>query len=168
MRKLLYDIFLIALICFGSFNLGLKLQTRVFVTFQPRIIQGSYIRSIDAPTIGKERVKKILDKFNKMGYDEIVSYEGWRPIDIKEADKLDGATIGLAKVRIFDCSIQLEANSLYSENMVEQVILHEYLHCLGYEHTSDPTDLMFASYNESSEDNIRKYAEDAFNRLKKW
>ena len=153
-----------------SFQIGSQINPVVFTTMKPQIIHGSYIRSINVPSIGNHEIKIILDKFNKMGYTKIVSYEGWRPIDILEFPKSDkkNVTIGTAAVRIFDCQIYLKTSELYNSTMVEQVIIHEYLHCLGYDHTSDPIDLMFPSYNESSEENVRKYAEDAYKRLEEW
>lgn len=155
-----------------AFTLGLYmgsvLQPIIFVTFRPTIIKGSYIRSINTPNLGNEKVKEILDKFNKMGYDRIVNKEGWRPIDIVENKDLPGSMIGAASVGLDACRIELESKSFHNALMAEQVVIHEYLHCLGYEHTSDPQDLMFASYNRSSEDNVLKYAKDVYNRLLIW
>ena len=159
---------LAALMFFLGFRVGDQLKPVIFVMFNPAIIQGTYIRSINVPSLGNEFVEKTLDKFNKMGYSKIIHKKGWRPIDIIEVEELPGAAIGIARVEVLSCRIYLKTSSFQSDTMAEQVIQHELVHCHGYEHTSDPTDLMFASYNDTSEDNKRKYAEDIHKRSKFW
>ena len=34
-----------------------------------------YVQSIDTPKLNSQKVKKVLDKFNKMGYSKVVSYK---------------------------------------------------------------------------------------------
>lgn len=39
------------------------------------------------------------------------------------------------------CSIYI--NKHYETFPLEDIIIHEYLHCLGFEHVDNPTDLMY-------------------------
>jgi len=128
----------------------------------------SYVIKIDTPSYGNENTRKYLDYFNSLGDGKVVSYEKEgnfdRTITITEVGLFEGSefTIGRAKPRWNYCHIAIKKGlDQYSYAMV---LYHEYLHCLGYSHTKDNTDLMYYDLNWPSLENLRKYAKDVKKR----
>lgn len=126
-----------------------------------------YVQSIDTPKLNSQKVKKVLDKFNKMGYSKVVSYKRkFVPIWIFEGN-LYGNTLGVALSTMVGCPIILDADKLEGdEKMIEHVIIHEYLHCLGYPHTYNPLRVMNDSYSHYGQDDYEEYANELLEKIK--
>lgn len=130
----------------------------------------SYIAEIDTPHYGTKTTKDMLDQFNKLGNNKAVSYVPKnvtsRPIYIKELEVIEGkeSVVGQALPLWDRCEITLEKGLDYKTYY--QVLLHEYLHCLGYTHSWDQNDLMYYSVNYADETNIIKYAKEIEERNK--
>lgn len=135
-----------------------------------RLYMDSYIADIDTP--GYKNTKQDLELFNSFGNEQIVQYEPvtkWsRPIYIKETKTLEGKKekIGQALVALDYCTITIEEG--LNEYEYYLVLIHEYLHCLGYDHVDDPNDIMYYELTDPSIDNIKKYAKEIEERRKKW
>ena len=119
----------------------------------------SYVDKIITTSYSKSEVRNILDTFDKQSYNSIVHYEGTRPIIIVETNKgLKPWMVGLAKWDLNKCVIILRPNLGVR---FREVLLHEYMHCFGYEHKDNKKDLMYYSvYYAPSEKSIENYARD--------
>ena len=137
-------------------------------------IPGSYIASIETTSYHKEDIQAALQEFNYMGHGKIVSYEkNRRPIYIMDSDfkydipsRLMGyETLGLTTPLPGACYIRLKKKMPIQ--MLNDVLIHEYLHCMGYEHVkNNPSDLMYPSYNENVDIiNIINYGRDLEKRF---
>ncbi len=124
--------------------------------------KNTYIESIKTPSYPK--TKEILKEFNSMGEDVIVSFDkiaNGRPLDIAEMTEIDMSLFpdaaGVAYPNLRKCSIRVRAGM--DEIIYRAVLIHEYLHCYGYQHTSDSEDIMYylVTYLDK-ENNIRYYA----------
>lgn len=120
-------------------------------------IPHTYVKSIDTPTYDNKEVKKILDEFNEMGNNDIVFYEGgFRAITIGEGTEDDG-NVGEALPLPFNCDIRLSKTMHYK--LMRETLLHEYLHCFGYDHVKEPGDLMYPTdMYPATETSIKEYA----------
>ena len=123
----------------------------------------TYIKFIDTPTYPD--TKKVLEEFNAMGDNKIVSFSemvNGRPIEISEMQeydvKFDSDAIGIAYFNLTKCSIKIKKGLPYED--FRETIIHEYLHCYGYHHSTDPGDLMYYAINPiDKEQNIKDYAQ---------
>ena len=127
------------------------------------VVDYAYVKKIDTPTIGSKKVKKALDKFNKIGYSRVVSYERkFIPIWIFES-YLAGGSLGVALPTVIGCIIILDPY-MRDEAQIEHVVIHEYVHCLGYDHTYDPRDLMYREYVPDQGSNYKHYVDEILKR----
>lgn len=123
----------------------------------------TYIKSINTPNYSN--TKKILEKFNALGDNKIVSFVekvNGRPIVIEEMSEIDKklspGAVGIAFNTIIKCRIVVLPG--LSEIEYEEVLLHEYLHCYGYDHVDNYRDLMYYSLVPvDKEQNIKDYAQ---------
>ena len=156
-------IFIIILISIG---VGIGKQTNDY--FSTITFPNNFVSSINTVNYDKTEVKKILDDFNALTDTDIVKYNTdyalKRPIHISEG-YLEGNTIGQSRMTIFYCKIILSSGMSYE--MLKHVLLHEYLHCMGYGHSNIREDLMYPYYTQISEENLKKYALDLEKRLQK-
>lgn len=122
----------------------------------------SYVAVINTESYKEAEIKNILEDFNKLGHLKLVRYEGIRPIIIYDRNFTDkgkewrlGETMGAP----LWCEIQLKKDM--SPYFLRFVLIHEYLHCFGYDHTNIPSDLMYPeiSYNLTDFD-LLMYAQD--------
>jgi hypothetical protein len=123
----------------------------------------SYIEVINTPSYSIQ-TKDILEEFDSLAPGKIISFDKikkGRPIRILEMTRFHREaypdSIGLAWPGFFSCDIRMRAG----ENPIEyrEALIHEYLHCMGYDHSKDPTDLMYYSLMlVDKEENIRQYA----------
>ena len=127
----------------------------------------SYLADIDTPNLGDGRVRSGLIIFDRMSIAPIVQQQGRRPIYIHESDMeffswLSGAKpLGVAVNWPHRCDIYLNSDMKHDPTYyISFVVIHEYLHCLGYEHVDNPNDLMYYRLDEDriSLDSIRGYA----------
>lgn len=127
----------------------------------------AYVQKIDTPQLNSYKVKKVLDKFNKMGYSKIVSYKKkFIPIWIFEAN-LPKGTLGVALSTIIGCPIILDVKKLQrNEKILEHVVIHEYLHCMGYPHTYNPRRVMYSSYSDLYQNDYKNYAKELVKRVR--
>lgn len=144
-----------------GFNLGLytKLGIDKWVDYQVKkqYFPSSYIADIKTITYDPENIKEILDNFDKQSYNEIVRYEGLRPIVIVENPmiSLRGA-VGYANWDYSGCTISLVPGL---GERFREVLLHEYMHCFSYGHDNTPGDLMYPSITyKATEESIKEYA----------
>jgi hypothetical protein len=132
----------------------------------------SHISLIDTPTYEAKNIRSILDKFSEVCDIDIVRYKHVsgikRTIEIREVDQFmfSPFTLGRAWVDVDKCYIEL---SKYMDIVqFRSTLLHEYLHCMGYEHTIRRTgDLMSPVDSEITEENIEEYAKDLC-KVMKW
>lgn len=119
----------------------------VFMLSEPLVrnvmFRGTYVEWILAPEKG-EKIQKTLDKFNELGYNNSVKYKGYRPIYIYESE-LPAGILGRAMSLPAYCTIEI-SNDIISDKMLEEVTMHEYVHCFGYGHSLGNCTLMYWSY----------------------
>lgn len=140
----------------------------------------SYVQVVQTPHYSNEWTYKVLKEFNDMGDGHAVNFskEGRvdRPITIGEKADLDRipkffrdpnyklVTIGLAHIQDYSCKITLKTGLDYAT--FRTTLIHEYLHCMGYEHVEgDPNDLMAPVDGQVPEENIRQYAKDVAKKI---
>lgn len=132
----------------------------------------THIEKIDTPTYGNDVTKNYLDQFNAQGGGIIVSYKHefglYRAVTITESEKSSkDEWIGRAQPGVTACSIQIKKGLDYRTYYT--TLLHEYLHCMGYNHVDDPKDLMYSRENGQTEDaSVDKYAKDLQETMKQW
>lgn len=152
----------------------------ISVLFAPKIYMvlglnlffvNSYIKEINTPSYSNELTIAMLEHFNSYGNGKVVKFKDngkilSRPITIREVDYIEGdrQIIGAAAPSFDSCDIVIEKNLDIETYYL--VLLHEYLHCLGYMHTDDENDLMYYSTGEVKEQNIIYYAKDVEKRNK--
>lgn len=123
----------------------------------------SYVNTFTLHTYKEDSVKAVLADFNSMADGGIVKYQGNRPINIIEMPVIMQfmypSAVGVAIVGYTKCDIYIVPE--LSTTSFRETLLHEYLHCFGYEHTDEPKDLMYyAEVPVDKEDNIKYYAID--------
>jgi hypothetical protein len=140
----------------------------------------SYISIIDTPEYSSEWTYEVLNEFNAMGDGKAVNFSKPgrvdRPITIGEKADLEiippflrdpnytMVTIGRAYVEDYSCKITLKTGLDYAT--FRTTLIHEYLHCMGYEHVEgDPNDLMAPVDGQVPEENIRQYAKDVAKKI---
>lgn len=86
-------------------------------------------------------------------HDSIISYK----TNDEVAQQFTGGILGIAWVGTEPCEIDIvERTYNYGQDLVNSVVWHEIGHCLGFEHSSDPSDIMYpyanplSSYSEKS------------------
>jgi hypothetical protein len=131
----------------------------------------SYIAEIDTPHYGNKTTIDMLEHFNQYGGGNAVRWVAKdsflsRAIYIREASEIKGqeTVIGQALPLWTKCDIVIEKG--LDLTTYYNVLLHEYLHCLGYTHSRDENDLMYYSVSYCSEENIIKYAKEIEERNK--
>lgn len=145
---------------------------------------GGYLSSVNTPTYTNDRTQRILLDFNQLGGGEAVIWGGEsvfgslldRQITIRETDKCEFEKdnelhncVGLATCGMVKCEIVVKKGMEPLE--YRQVLLHEYMHCMGYDdlrEDKDIHDLMYYEENDAPEINIHYYAEMAAERQQIW
>lgn len=146
------------------------------------IITDSYISEVKTRYYPKEWVMSVLHEFNDMAEgQEAVLFEKHkidRKITIEDADDLSllpfylrdpeaPTYIGRTFENELNCRIILKTGMDYAT--FRTTLLHEYLHCLDFDHTEgDKNDLMYATDTEStevSEENIKGYAKKVARKI---
>ena len=138
------------------------LSKKAFQLYGIMYFKNTYIHSINTPSYPKTR--EILEEFNSMADNAIVSFDkiaDGRPLDIAEMTPMDliiaPDAVGIAYPRLSKCTIHVKPG--LEDIIYREVLLHEYLHCYGYDHSTEPTDLMYFSVTYvDKEENIRQYA----------
>lgn len=148
---------------------------------QKYIIPDSYISEIKTTSYDPTWVTDVLKEFNAMAAPkEAVLFEKHvidRKIVVQEVLDLDmipfflrdpdaPVTIGYAVETEMKCTIQLKTGLDYAT--FRRTLIHEYLHCMGFDHVNDNNDLMGAVETESSqitEENIKGYAEKVAKKI---
>ncbi len=134
---------------------------------QPRIIKATYVANIYGDPTERAMIKDALDYFNSFDEDKIIIFE--KPgtyfdramtfeIHDFSKDLFLSNLAGLTSINEKGCKIQVYPTSDPIE--FRQVLIHEYLHCMGYNHVDNTKDIMYKSYIEVKEDNIQKYADE--------
>jgi len=141
-------------------------------TGRSMIFPGSHIELISTPGYSYEDTYYMLKVFNYYS-DGAVLFEPTvknRPIYIYEVKTIplnvSSETIGVALPYVKYCYIYIKSG--LDKYTYYQVLLHEYLHCMGYQHHLNDKDLMYYSVVYASEENIKQYAKDLAKRNKKW
>ena len=136
------------------------------------IFPGSHIELIDTPGYSNADTYYILKLFNSYANGAVLFEPTTknRPIYIYEVNEFSSDfhpyTIGLAYPAINKCYINIKSG--LDKYTYYQVLLHEYLHCMGYQHHLNNKDLMYYAVVYASEENIKQYAKDIAKRNKKW
>jgi len=132
--------------------------------------RNTYIDVIDTPSYGKY-TKEFLQEFNSFADNKIISFnkiKGGRPITIREMggfyESLYPGVIGVARPRFNSCSILVKKGLDLID--YRETLLHEYLHCMGYNHVANRDDLMYYSLNPvDKEENIKQYAKKVLKKF---
>lgn len=162
-KKLYVELMLLAITFMYSFGLATLLVEPSLKVYGYMFYHRSYIQSIDTPSYGN-LTKSYLDEFNDMADGGIVVYtSNTRPITIEEQpilmQLLYPNAIGLTLPGLTKCNIYMRPG--LDRVAYRETLIHEYLHCFNYKHTSDPKDLMYyAEVLVDKEDNIKYYAID--------
>lgn len=138
------------------------------------ILSRSYVSEIKGDMQSVNSAKKSLDYFNSLGNNEIIKFD--KPdtlftrditIEVREFTFYE-ELLGLAGYAVptpTGCTIVMYPWE--DVTMFEQVLIHEYLHCMGYiEHHPDEEDVMYYAYRPVTELNLRKYAKQLQEKLK--
>lgn len=147
------------------------IELKLFDMFTFLMFKNSYIQQIDMPTYGNEQTKEILQEFNGMADNKIITFDKisfGRPVYItemtQEIQEINAAAIGLTMPRLTECRVYVQKGLSHAD--FRETLLHEYLHCLGYDHVEDPTDLMyFMAIPVDKEENIRQYAKKVLEKF---
>lgn len=143
---------------------------------EPRLIRASYVSEITGKSSDKDLVKKYLDIFNSYGHNNIVKYEpqqtsprtitiAIRKLNETFYEDLNGAGLmGYALPGTETCRIIIR-DDIKTEQQFKLVLLHEFLHCYFYDHSTDKDDLMYYTENVVSEENIKSYAREIETRI---
>lgn len=143
---------------------------------------GGYVASIDTPTYTNAYTKRVLTKFGASGGRHAVLFTSESLIirrkititevktcEFKEDDGKIGRCVGRAECGMTECKIELLTGKTRKEYRL--VLLHEYMHCMGFQDLKDKDkkyDLMYYSENKVSEKNIKEYAKKAHERQPVW
>lgn len=141
---------------------------------------GGYLSLVDTPTYTNNRTQRILLDFNELGGGEAVIWGKPlinigldRTITIEETDvcehEKDGEIqqcVGISYCGALKCTIKMKKG--LDAIHYRQVLLHEYMHCMGYDDNDDANDLMYHTENVAPEINIHYYAEMAAERQEIW
>lgn len=185
MKVSILGILLYVTSAFAAVGIGscetLKPKTVKVVVKNDSLPVGGYLSSIDTPTYTNDRTQRILLDFNELGGGEAVIWGGQsifgtlldRQITIKEIDKCEFEKkgeihycVGIAHCSVVRCDIEIKKGMKALE--YRQVLLHEYMHCMGFDDNQDPKDLMYETENVAPEINIHYYAEQAAERQEIW
>ena len=138
----------------------------------------SYVEVRNLNSYKKEQICSILNNFNSLANYPVFKFSSsLRKITVEENNKsLDSIHLedpnleltGLAEPTAFNCKIYLRSNM--DSITLNQVVIHEGMHCFGYEHTDkDIDDLMSPIYNGNiSQDNFKNWANKVRNKIKLW
>lgn len=156
-------------------------KVKVVVKKNDTLPVGGYLALIDTPSYTNELTQRILIEFNELGSGEAVIWGGQsifgtildRQITIKETDTCEYEKnaeihncVGIAHCSVVRCDIEVKKGMKAPE--YRQVLLHEYMHCMGFDDNKDPNDLMYETENVAPEINIHFYAEEAAERQRIW
>lgn len=119
----------------------------------------SYITDIKLTKYKKEQVKEVLQFLNDNSGTEVFLTKGMRPVSIKEVTakemakliepEIDSTVVGLAEHALGYCKIYVREN--LDEKDFSNVLMHEIVHCFGYDHTEKQHDLMSPVEDDISE-----------------
>ncbi len=140
---------------------------------------GGYITNINTPYYTNATTRRILNDFNAMaGGDAVIYGKTDRFLDrkitisdsktcsYKNKKKETKMCVGLASCGSFTCQITVKRGKTKEE--YRQILLHEYMHCMGFDDNDDSNDLMYRIEHIVSEENIQGYANEAAGRQLIW
>jgi hypothetical protein len=164
LRKLIVRMMLYTALMPYFISLTTLLTKSLFNLYGIKNFHKSYIATINTPSY--KNTRKVLEEFNALGDNKIVSFSeipDGRPIEIVEITPIDRqispGAVGTTYAKITRCTIKM-AQGL-DEIEYRETLLHEYLHCYGYDHVDDYKDLMYYSlFPVDKEENIRHYAKE--------
>jgi len=143
--------------------------------FQLLVVNQTYIADIKGDPIMVSMVKESLDYFNRLGNNEVIDYEKKfgdysRPVTIYVKSFTGFWEVGLAGYANIDldhCIVYVDQDE---PDVLEfqKTVIHEYLHCVGYDHVNDRKDVMYkaATPGINSDLSIKHYADEIKGR--KW
>ena len=105
----------------------------------------SYISSIDMPPTQKQWSEQLIADINSKRNNPVLKSSGIRPIWIKPYDfKAEGEKekLGVAIFYPYACKILIGTHLYEDKQLFEDTLVHEILHCYGYDHTPNAFDIM--------------------------
>jgi hypothetical protein len=154
----------------AMFTLSLGLRQGLMEVWGRFYFKYTYIEIIDTPSYGNY-TKLILEEFNSYGNGKIISFDkikNGRPVRIYEMtdfeENLRPQILGSAWPMFTDCNIRIKKRQDFID--YRETLLHEYLHCMGYDHVPDMYDLMYESMiSVDKEENIRQYGKKVLEKF---
>jgi hypothetical protein len=165
--RLIIQIFII----FSSITLG---TANYVISKKPTFFTDGYIYKIDTPNYGNDVTIEFLREFNNMSATgRAVSFRPTsthsivlpqKAITIKEVSKIVGQdnVAGLALSLWNTCDISIRSGEDYET--YRQILIHEYLHCLGFNHVNNVRDVMNPEVGFPTEESFQAYAKEIEDR----
>lgn len=123
------------------------------VYISPRV---TFVSSVSADLETKSLIIKDLQDFDIRSNNSLIR-DGYRPITISVGETEDNV-MGYAQVGFFSCEIVLSDKipwKYMDPIYLRSTVLHEILHCMGFNHTKDVNDIMYTNHStEINEDSI--------------
>jgi hypothetical protein len=117
--------------------------------FSPKVrhivFHGTYMKMFIGTRINQIRTYKAIDNFNALVDNRAIKFEGTRPIIIVESKFKEREILGEALPLPSYCLIKIDPD--LTDRIYEEVVLHEMVHCYGYDHALNPCSLMAAALN---------------------
>lgn len=159
-KNIIKDIAYIIVISFIVMHLIPLFDMLLHPVVYRQILKTTFIYDMYLEDYEKKDLKNIFSDFNDMADKKIIHYKGVRPIFIYEK-KLPDTVLGTAIPMPGLCIIALTKNM--KPEKLKAVLIHEYLHCMGYEHTNIYCDLMYTTVcpylnNSYLKSSMEKYA----------
>lgn len=149
-------------------------QREMFIS---AMIKTSYIDDINLPTHQSWVVQDSIAQFNKFvpvriqytQEEKLIPDEGLRPIYFKEMPEfLREKAAGMALVLPFACLIYINPEFYHDEKYLRHIVIHETLHCMGYDHTVFPGDVMYPTIHRNVDHSYFWYFLDLLKKKKEW
>lgn len=140
----------------------------LYETYAKVMFKNTYIELIDTPSYST--TKQILEDFNSLEDNKIISFKKikyGRPVKIVEMssflEELYPDALGITFPQADKCTITIKKNQFWMD--YKETLLHEYLHCMGFDHSPNKYDIMYKYLIPvDKEENIKYYAKKLRNK----
>lgn len=120
----------------------------------------------------QNQIKEAIILLNEGAGVDYFGFSGNRPIILKSVN-LDGTDSGYSKPQTFVCEIFIDSNSdlIRSDpELLQYIFIHELGHCFGLPYSSDPTSVMYPTFNGvwdmATKDKLKIFSKELYNLSK--